>query len=99
MSLDELLHEKPLEGYLAYTECSTNVTYHFAQWFINLQGWQVVEISTENLINPVKDKISTSKHNLKFQYPQIILVSLVISILQRCTLHWLKSIPRIILQW
>ena len=69
MSLDELLHEKSLEECLAYTECLTNVTYCFAQWFINLQGWRLVEVSTENVINPVKDKMSSCKYDLKFQYP------------------------------
>lgn len=99
MSSDELQHEKHLEESLGRSHCSADVSCYSAQWLINLQGWLLVEMSTESLMNLVKDKISSSKYNLKFQYPKIILVSLGISIPQRYTFHSFKSVPRRILQW
>lgn len=82
MPLDELLYKKLLKEWLAHTQCSTNVCFYFAQQFVNLQGWRLVEMSTGNLINPAKDKMSNSKYNLTCQYATIISISLGISVLQ-----------------
>lgn len=36
-SLEELPHEKHSEEYLAHIHCSTNISYSFTQWSVNLQ--------------------------------------------------------------
>lgn len=59
------LHEKHLEECLAHNHSSTNVNYYFTQWFVNLQGWLLVEMSTKNLINPVKDNMPNAKYNFE----------------------------------